>query len=154
MPGLAAGAEEFAALARRLKEAGETGLRRELYKAINDAARPLAQEIGSTSHLEPYMPRRYAGVLASDLAVTVSKLTSRNPGVRLVAKGRVRRRKVKSLDAGVLSHPLFGNRKRWFTQTDGVRAGFFTGPAEQSAPQVRAAILTAMHDVAGKITKG
>ena len=151
---LAAGAEEFAALARRLKEAGETGLRRELYKAIDEAAQPLAREIGSVSHLKPYVPDRYAAVLASDLAVTTSKLTGRNPGVRLIAKGRVRKRKVQLLDSGAIQHPLFGNRTRWFTQRDGVKAGFFTGPAERSAPRIRAVILAAMHDVAGKITKG
>lgn len=154
MPGLAAGAEEFAALARRLKETGEVTLRRDLYKAISDAARPLAREIGSVSHLRPYLPDRYAAVLASDLAVTTSRLTGRNPGVRLVAKGRVRKRKVQLLDTGAIQHPLFGNRTRWFTQRDGMRAGFFTDPAKRSGPQVRDSILAAMRETAARITKG
>src|SRR5260221_11519501 len=120
MADLSAGAAEFAALARRLKDAGETGLRKELYKAIDTAAQPLVREIGSVTHLMSYMPDRYAGVLASDLAVTVSKLTGRNPGVLVVAKGRVHdRRRVQQLNRGIIQHPLFGNNRRWFTQFDG-----------------------------------
>jgi hypothetical protein len=152
MPGLQAGAADFAALSRRLKDAGETGLRRELYKAIGDAARPLAREIGRDEHLRPYMPNRYAAVLASDLAVTVSRLAGRNPGVSIRAKGRVKGRKVQQLDKGVIQHPLFGDRERWYFQLRGMRAGFFTDPARASAPQVRDAIVAAMHETALKIT--
>src|SRR5258708_18766539 len=130
---LTAGAAEFAALARRLKDAGETELRRELYSAIDAAAQPLAREIGDVGHLRPYMPDRYAAVLASDLAVTISKLTSRDPGGRVIAKGRVKKRKVKQLNLGVIQHPLFGNTRRWFTQRRGMKAGFFDDPAERSA---------------------
>lgn len=154
MPGLQAGAADFAALSRRLKDAGETGLRRNLYKAIDDAARPLAREIGRESHLRPYMPNRYAAVLASDLAVTVSKLTGRNPGVSVRAKGRVKARHVQRLDKGIIEHPLFGNREHWYYQLRGMRAGFFTDPARASAPDVRDAIVAAMHETASKITTG
>jgi hypothetical protein len=152
--GLSGGAAEFAALAKRLKEAGETGLRKDLYSAVNDAVEPLQREIGDASHLRPYVPDRYAPVLADDLAVTVSKLTGRNPGVRVTAKGRAKKRKVQTLDAGVVGHPLFGDRGRWYKQRAGMRAGFFTDPAQRSGPRVRDAIVKAMHEVAAKITKG
>lgn len=158
MAGLTAGAAEFAALARRLKDAGETGLQRELYRAIDDAAQPLVREIGSVAHLMPYMPDRYAGVLAGDLSVTTLKLTGqKRAGVRIVAKGRAHRRRVVTLDDGIIMHPVFRVRTRaarWVSQTDGMKAGFFHDPARRSAPRVRDAILAAMHDVATKITKG
>jgi hypothetical protein len=154
MPGLQAGAADFAALSRRLKDAGERGLKRELYKAINDAAKPLAREIGRDEHLKPYMPDRYAAVLASDLAVTVSRLAGRNPGVRLIAKGRARGRKVQQLNAGIIEHPVFGDRTRWRRQLRGMKPGFFTDPAKASAPDVRDAIVAAMHETALKITTG
>lgn len=152
---MAAGGDEFAALARRLKDAGETGLRKELYKAIGDAAKPLGAQIrvGAAA----YMPDHYAGVLAADVSVTVSKLTGRDPGIRLVLKGRRKSRKVTRLNEGYLSHPLFGDRERWYTQgpfAGGMKPGFFTDPVEQSAPRVRDAITAAMHDVAGKVTGG
>ena len=157
MANTVAGGADFAALARRLKDAGETRLRRELFRAIDDAAKPLAAEISSVAHLEPYLPDQYAAVLASDLAVTVYKLTGINPGIRIAAKGRVKKRKVQLLDKGFINHPVFarGKRKTWNWsngQTAGMKAGFFTDPCDRSGPMVRDAVLKAMHDVASKIT--
>ena len=154
MPASVTGAADFAALSRRLKEAGETGLRRELYRAISKAARPLADEISSTTHLDPYMPNRYAAVLAADLSVTVSRRTGNDPGVSIRAKGRTHGRKLQQLDAGVITHPLWGNREHWFRQRAAMRAGFFTDPAEQAAPDMRDAILGAMRETARKVTTG
>ena len=148
------GAQEFAALARRLREAGETGLRRELYAAISDAVRPLGAEIRNAGHLRGYMPDRYAGVLAGDLSVTTTKRTGRDPGVQIRAQGREHKRKVILLNKGLIQHPLFGNRKRWFTQAAGMNVGFFTDPVERAAPRIRAAVVGAMDDVAQKIMKG
>lgn len=153
MPGTS-DAEAFAALARRLKEAGERGLRDELYSRINDSAGPVARQIEDVGHLADYMPNRYAPVLAGDLTAGVSKLTGRNPGVVIRARSRQRRRKLRQLDAGIIQHPLFGNPEHWYTQTSGMRAGFFTDPAQHSAPQVREAILSAMAETARKIMKG
>lgn len=151
---VASGAEEFAALARRLREAGQTGLRRELYKAVSDAVKPLGTEIRSTDHLIPYVPHRYAPVLGGDLSVTTTKRTGRDPGVTIRARGRVHRRKVVLLNEGVIQHPLFGDRKRWITQTRGMQPGFFNDPVNASAPRIKAAILAAMDDVARQIEKG
>jgi len=142
-------AAEFAALARTLTEAGEGGLHRELYNAINDAARPLAREIGSVSHLRPYMPDPYADVLASDLAVSVLKRAGPNPGVSLRAKGRARARRVAQLNAGRLSHPLWGNRQHWYGQA--VRPGFFDDPVARAGPEVRRQIQEAVRRVIAKI---
>jgi len=141
-------AQEFADLAKNLTAVGLDGLKRELYKAISDAAEPLASEIRNVGHLRDYMPDRYADILASDLRVTTHKRTGiTNPGVVLFANaptiGRGGR-KVRQRDEGRITHPLFGNKERWFTQTAGMRAGFFTTPAERSAPQVRDAILAAV----------
>lgn len=159
MAGLSDGAAQLAALSKRLTDAGETGLRRALQQAISDAVAPLQRDIGDVSHLEAYLPDRYAAVLASDLAVTVSKLTGSNPGVRVTAKGQVKARKVQLLDVGAINHPVYarGPRETWRWsngQRAGMRAGFFTDPAQNAGPQVRDAILAAMHDVASKITDG
>lgn len=159
MAGLGDGAEQFAALSRGLKEAGETGLRRELYKAINDAAKPIAREISSIEHLKRYLPDRYAAVLADDLACTVSKLTGKDPGISIRARSRARSRRVRLLDAGLINHPVYaqGERETWRWangQTGGMRPGFFTDPAEKAGPDVRSAILQAMSDTARKITRG
>jgi hypothetical protein len=156
MTDLAAAAEEFAALARRLKAAGEVELRRELYKAISDAAEPVGDRVAAYAYLSPYMPDHYAAVLSEDMKVTVSRLTGAEPAIRLVAKGSRHRRKLKRLNEGFLTHPLFGDREHWFTQSaplHGMHAGFFTDEAKLAAPEIRRKILAAMHDVAEKVTR-
>lgn len=160
MPGLENGALQFGVLAKHLKDTGQGGLRKGLYKAINDAARPLAREISRVEHLKPYMPDRYAPILAADLTVTVSKRTSdANPGVTLRAKGRQRARKVRYLDRGFINHPVYatGPRDEWRWangQTGGMKPGFFSDPTGHAAPEVRAAILREMTEIARKATGG
>jgi hypothetical protein len=143
---------EFATLAANLRLVGEEELRRELYKAVSDAAQPLARKIGSAGHLKPYLPDPYAEVLASDLAVTVSKRTGGTAvGVFLKAKGRHRNRHVERINEGLLRHPVFADpgkpRKDWHWATQDVLAGFFTNPAQAARPAVRRQILQAMHRI-------
>jgi hypothetical protein len=61
-------------------------------------------------------------------------------------------RKLRSLDAGEIHHPLWGDREHWYRQ--GVQPGWFTGPAEAGGPRVREAIGQALEDVAAKAAKG
>ena len=153
------GTLEFAELSKRLKEAGETGLRRQLYRAIDKSAQDLAEEVQSTGHLKPYMPDRYAAVLSADLKVRVLKRSGREPQVSLIAEGRDHRRKVVQLnDRGILVHPVFarGLRRQWTwrPQFSHVRQGFFSEPVERSAPQIRERISEAMQETARQITRG
>ena len=151
------GAQAFQILAAHLKEAGEGGLRRELGKAIRDAASPVADQIKGVTHLREYMPDRYADVLAADLQVTVNaRAGGTSPGVTLTARAPTTGRggrKVRNREAGTITHPLYGNRERWFDQTGGMLPGFFSGPAERSAPQVQRKVLEAMRDVCDEITR-
>jgi hypothetical protein len=153
------GARQFGDLAVVLKQVGQDGLRRELYKAISDAAKPVADEIKSTVHLDPYLPDRYAGVLSESLRVTTYKQAGPNPGVTIHATAPTvnpgsRGRQIRSLnDAGILRHPVFADRTaprrtwRWKDQTRGVRPGFFTDPCVAAAPQMRDAIAAAVNRV-------
>jgi hypothetical protein len=156
MPIGGTGSEQLRALAIRLKDAGDEGkgLRRELMKQLDDAAKPLVREIADLAHLKPYMPARYAGVLAGDLAVGSQRIFASNPRVSIRAKARAHRRKVRQVDAGILQHPLFGDRERWFRQTDGMRPGFFTDPCERATPQIREHVLAALTETEKKITSG
>lgn len=155
MGDLASAADDLRLLALRLKNTGETELRRELDKAIGHAAEPVPAEI--RTGLPDRLPDAYAAVLDEDLRLSLSKRTNIDtPGITLrgTTRGIGGRRRIRRLDeTGVLWHPLFGDRRRWYGQTSHVRAGFFTEPAEHSAPQVREAILSAMHDIAGKLTR-
>ena len=156
MGDVSAGADDFRLLAIRLKNAGETGLRRELDKAINDAAKPILTQI--RTGLPDHLPDPYAAVLDEDLRMGLSRRTNIDtPGITLQAttRGIGGRRRIRRLDdTGVLWHPFFGDRKRWYGQTSHVKAGWFTDAPSHSAPQVRDAILSAMHDVASRVTGG
>lgn len=157
MPVAGNGPYKLRVLSAQLRAAGTEGqgLRRELYKAVNAAARPLAKEIGSPANLRPYMPDPYADLLATDITVGATKSTGKNPGVAIRAKGRRHARKLKRLnDDGILSHPVFGDRKRWVDQTSHVKPGFFTDPCEKAAPDIRDQVSGAMAEISKRLTSG
>jgi hypothetical protein len=151
---------DLLALSARLRQMGPAGqgLRRELLQALNEAAKPLAREIADVAHLKPYMPDRYAGILATDLTVAVKQSFAQEPKVTLRATAvREKRRKVRWLDDGFINHPIYarGERKMWRwsnAQTGGMKAGFFSDPCDRAAPQVREKVLQAMTETARKIT--
>lgn len=150
---------ELRDLAARLRAAGTEGkgLRRALLKAITDAAKPVADEIGSLSNLDEHLPDRYAAVLAGDLKVTVSSSLSGDPKVSITARAKDRKRKVAILEQGVITHPVYaqGPRRKWNwkngRQTGGMKPGFFTDPAKAAAPDVRDKVIQALSDTARQI---
>jgi hypothetical protein len=153
------GVTEMRLLSARLRQAGSEGrgLRRNLYKQMNEAVKPLAGDIGDVEHLRPYMPDRYAAVLAGDLGVGITRSFSADPRIEVRAKGRRSRRKLARLDAGLISHPVYarGPRQAWnwaVTQTAGMRPGFFTEAVRDASPQIRDKILQAMTETAREIT--
>lgn len=155
MPVTGPGVYKLKVLSAKLRDAGTEGqgLRRELFKAVTVAAKPLQKEIGSAAHLYPYMPDHYADALAADIAVTATKSTSRNPGIAIRAKGRSKKRKLKRLnDDGILSHPVFGDRLKWVDQAASVKPGFFSDPCEKAAPDIRKEVLGAMHEISKRLT--
>jgi hypothetical protein len=156
------GREQLRALAARLKDAGEEGkgLRKELLKQLEAAAKPLAREIGSAPRLRPYMPDRYADVLAADLAVTVQRQLSANPRVLVTARGRNHKRKVVQLEDGVIVHPVYaqGPRRQWNwkngRQTAGMKRGWFSDPVQAAGPDVRDRALEAVAETMRKVAGG
>jgi hypothetical protein len=155
------GVEQLRRVARGLKEAGTEGkgLRKELTAKINEAAAELVKTISDVEHLKPYMPDRYAEVLAADLSVGKRSLVlGANPRVRITAKGREKRREVVRLDAGSIRHPVFANpeqsrRKwRWVGQTKGMKRGFFTDACKEATPKIREKVLAAITETEKQIT--
>jgi hypothetical protein len=148
MAGLVEAASELESIARHLRRAGETGLVRELTAAMRRGAAPVQDQI--RAGLRPHLPDRYAATLDADLRIGVNVRTSeRNPGVSVTAQPRGSGgRKLRRLDAGLLTHPVYGDREVWRTQH--VEPGWFTAPAAAAAPQVRAELERALEDVAAK----
>ena len=145
-------ANELAEVARNLRQAGDEELRRELLDGIQRAVEPIPQAI--RGGMPGRLPNRYAATLDADLSIGVQTRTGvSTAGVSVVARTRrAQRRRLYRLDQGVLAHPLFGNRRHWFDQP--VREGWFTQPAEDSAPRVRQDIEDALNRVEDKIFKG
>ena len=149
-------ASELEAAAFRLRRAGQDDLARELNAAMRRGVDPVPGKI--RDGLKPHLPDRYAEVFDADLAI---RTTVRNAGsagadavVTVTASTRSgQRRRFKRLDDGVLEHPLFGNRRKWYPQEGadkGMRPGWFTGPCEAEESRVRGELERALKDVGGK----
>lgn len=149
-------AADFAALAKRLKDAGEGGLQKELSQGIDAAVQPFEAKIRDPFSLYPYMPDRYANVLEADLKVSASKQSSRvRYGVQVRVQGRTRNRQVRNLEAGMLRHPVFGRMSQpWKTQFDGMKAGFFADAVDEVRPQIVRDIRAVVKRISDKVTHG
>jgi hypothetical protein len=151
MAGLSDTAAELEALAFRLRRAGETELVREVTRAMRDAVVPVQDEI--RAGLKPRLPDRYAETLDADLRLGVNVRTAgSDPGVSVTGTTRSgKSRSLRKLDAGLLRHPVYGNREVWRDQEEpSVQPGWFTGPAEAAGPRVRDGIEKALEDVANR----
>ena len=149
------GGEEFAAISRRLKEAGATDLQRELSRAVVKALTPLKKELPKSALAR--LPSR--GGLAEQIAKTRFRVrrsaSVQRPGLRLEARNVY---DLIRLDDGTLRHPVFADsseaRQSWTWVDQKVSPGWFTEPANAAAPKIRAEIRRAMQAVADKIDRG
>lgn len=143
------GAKELEKLGRQLKEAGHGGLRRGLLAAIRKSNKPTIAKI-RLSALER-LPKR--GGLAAEVAAskigTRTRLTGGSVGVQIKGTGL---RNLRTLNAGKLRKPVFGNREVWVEQD--VPEGFYDDPINADKPRIQRSIQQAMHDTAKQITRG
>lgn len=111
-------------------------LRKDLLRGLRAAAKPTVKDIKETARVT--LPKR--GGLNDWVAKSSIGLRTRtsgeNSGIRI--EGRKTGHDVKSLDAGRLRHPLFGNRKRWFQQD--IRPGFFSQTITRHDEEIRTEI--------------
>ena len=142
-------ADELARFADALRRAGQTGMRRQLTAGMKRAAGPVPKAI--RDGLKPHLPDRYAEVLDADLRIEIVVRTGQaDPAVSVIASPVAKQRKLRQLDAGILKHPVFGDRKRrWPTQQ--VEPGWFTGPARRVAPRAREEIAAALDQMQADI---
>ncbi|MFD8687857.1 hypothetical protein [Streptomyces sp. NPDC059651] len=128
------GTGQLLELQRRLRAAGGENIRSSMQRRIRRAAEPLRDDLQSTIR---GLPIRSAGrgsgkrggpspttrPLRATLAeaIRISVRTSGNPGARVyVDKGRLPpdlRNMPQVINEGRIRHPVFGNRRRWATQT-------------------------------------
>jgi hypothetical protein len=150
-------ASELESIAKHLRRAGEVELVRSLQTAMTRAVTSVKDDI--RRNLKPALPDRYAETLGADLTIRVNSFSGADPHVSISGSPRAKQRKLRKLDDGFLAHPLFGDREHWRTNTPentkGMRAKFFSGPAEAAAPRVRQAVINALDDVTARaVSKG
>ena len=148
MAGLDDAASELESIARHLRLAGEGELVRELTRAMRDAVDPVPDDI--RAGLKPKLPDPYADVLDEEVRIGISVRTS-GSDPRVSVTGTTpggKRRRLNRLDSGIIEHPLWGDRSRWRKQEE--TPGWFTGPARDATPRVRAEIEQALEDVGAK----
>lgn len=141
------GAQDFQKLARQLREAGDTGrgLRKELYRRIDAATKPLREEV-KRAEAEQLPHRGGLARLAASRRITTSKRnTGRTAGIRLTQKN------TPSWDSGHLRHPTFGHPP-WKPQE--IKGGFWSDTLSSSESQaiVQREILAAIDEISKKLT--
>jgi hypothetical protein len=139
--------EELAALQKRLKAAGERGLRRELFKGLNRAAKPPQ---AAARRNAARLPKRggYAARVAT-AKMSVKTKAGREPAIRLMARAGAKRVDLYAADAGLIRHPVFGRPKSWVGQR--VRPGWWTDALKETAPQARQEMEAALDRVAAQV---
>lgn len=135
----------FQELSKRFKAAGleGKGLRRNLSKQINKETKPARMK--AKANARTMLPKRggLARRVAATTLTTSARFTGPGVGVRIQGKGKAGARSVKRIDEGVVTHPVYGRRKRWVTQQ--VKPGWFTKAMEDSAPRMRHAVVEAVN---------
>lgn len=147
------GADQFFALAKRLKEAGNKDLQNELYRGLNRAVKPITANVRASAL--DLLPSRggYNVTIATETKIKIQRRGGRrSAGIKLIATGTTpkgKKRELGKLDRGKLRHPLFGKRHSWFDQA--VPPGWWTIPTQASGPVTREYLLIAMNNVKEKI---
>ena len=143
------GVNDFVALSKALKDAGESGLRKELHKAMRDAAKPVIPKVKQAARES--FPK--AGGLNERIArkpLRSSVRTGNN-----TAGVRIQGTKVdpRINDEGRVAHPVFGRTgraanggKNTVVQNVPDARGYFDRTISAQAPQVRADVLDALGD--------
>jgi hypothetical protein len=144
------GLEDLQRVADALKEAGDKDLQNKVSAALRNQAKPLGLLVLRTGAAE--MPHR------GGLSGRVSGMG--RVGVSSALKGRVSAVSVilrnkgvdlKSMDAGVLRHPVFGNRSAWVRQS--VPSGAFSRAFDAEALVVQRAATKAAQDVLDDVAR-
>lgn len=144
------GAEQLDRLSRELRAVGNKDLRRDLYRGIQRATKPLKERAKDAARSK--LPKR-GGLnefVAASKFATKTRGSGANVGVRITAAKAGH--DVRSIDRGRLRHPVFGNRSVWVNQS--VEPGWFSETIDDGAPVVRGELIEVIRDVARRLSRG
>lgn len=146
------GGQSFKELATRMRAEGRKDLAREMGRALEKAIEPVQVEIKTEAEQAAPSSGGYRSVLSKSLKFKTSKRSAgRSASLTLItyAEGKVERRDIQAFDKGLLRHPLWGNRNRWFTTP--VRAGFHQRGTDSAMPAAAEQLDEVMADFAQRL---
>lgn len=144
-------ARDLELLGRRLKTADKT-LRRDMLREIRAAGKPAVDDIKRSARESLPASGGLADLVARQSYGVRTRLSGKSAGVRIQGTGRTVRG-LRSIDAGTVRHPVFGNKDAaWVSQP--VRPGFFTKPIEENLPRFRKSVIEALEKTAAEIVRG
>lgn len=138
-------AEELRLLSTRLRATGQSGLKKNMAKAIRLEVAPARAAV--KAELLKVMPKEGGAneYLAKSISVTSAVLTGpQTAGV--VVRGKRKGTDWKSINEGELRHPVFGNRNVW--RDTQVPAGWWERALEPFGLAVRMALVRSMNETA------
>ncbi|KUH38383.1 MULTISPECIES: hypothetical protein [Streptomyces] len=161
------GTGQLLELSRRLRAAGGPRLRANMTRRIRRAAEPLRADLQQTIRTLPIQaPPRRAGSRGGSSptsrplratiadAIRISVRTGGNPGARVwVDKGALPpdlRNMPTVINSGRIRHPVFGNRRRWVTQT--ASPLWWDRTVRTHMPRMTAEVARIVDDVRNQIT--
>jgi hypothetical protein len=141
------GADQLSDLARALRREGDSGkgLKRELYRGLQRATKPLKAKAQQAAESSLPQSGGLNQVVAAKSKITTRILTGSSPRVSIQAKGVGI-----STDKGFVRHRVFGT-DAWVTQR--VQGGWFTQTMKDSGPAVAKELNDAIDDVADRIKR-
>jgi hypothetical protein len=145
------GTHELEAVAKRLKAVGRGDLRKELLKGIRAQGKPAIADVKKSARST--LPARggFADLVARSSYGTRTRLGGNSVGVSIVGTSRSVKG-LRAINAGRLRHPVYGNRDVWAEQQ--IKPGFFDGPIEKRADDIRRGINKVLADIAKKVERG
>lgn len=137
------GADDLLALSKKLKAMGQTELRKELHKAVRDAAKPLIPKVKEAARAklprsggmnEHYARKRYRAQTRTGVQTAGVRIVAPKTDPRVDEQGRV-------------AHPVFGRRDipKEIQTVPGAK-GFFSETLRQEGPEVRDEVLEVIRD--------
>lgn len=135
------GANDFLALSKRLKQVGEGEMRKELHKAMRDAAKPLIPKVRQAAMKDLPSAGGLNRRIAKKPLRAQQRTGARTAGVRIVGT-KVDPR----INEGRVWHPVFGDRKPGAIQPVPAAKGYFTDTLAEAGPEVRDEILAVIRD--------
>lgn len=143
------GSKDMATVARRLKEAGRTDLRKELLAGVRAAGSKAIPDIRNAARANLPRGGGLADLVASQPYSVRTSLALSGAKVSIVGRGM---KELRDIDQGRLRHPVYGDRSNWSAQR--VTPGFVSVTMAAQAGAIRDEVEGAMDKVAREITSG